>query len=156
MKSTISSISCAPRIATPRTDRRIRGHEVAKIAELLGKPFLPWQRLVADTALELTDGGRFAYREVVLTVPRQSGKSALLCALMVWRALAFGKHQRVAYTAQTGKDATEKLLDEFAPIILDSPIANTVERVYKKAGAPSVVFRNGSRIIALPSSETTG
>lgn len=156
MRSTISSTSCAPRIATPRTDRRTRGHEVAKIAELLGTPLLPWQRLVVDTALELTDGGRFAYREVVLTVPRQSGKSALLCALMVWRAVAFGKRQRIAYTAQSGKDARNKLLDEFAPMVQDSPIGNTVERVYRMASDPAVIFRNGSRIMALASSETAG
>ena len=156
MKSTFSSTSCAPRIATPRTDRPTRGHEVARIAELIGTPFLPWQRLVVDTALELDDDGHFAYREVVLTVPRQSGKSALLCALMVWRALAFGKRQRVAYTAQTGADARKKLLDEFAPLVQDSPIANVIERVYRMASDPSVIFRNGSRISALASSETAG
>ena len=41
---------------------------------------MPWQRQVADVALELDDAGRFAYPLVVITVPRQSGKTTLLRA----------------------------------------------------------------------------
>ena len=56
---------------------------------MLGTPLMPWQQRVADTALEVDPGtGRLAYREVTLTVPRQSGKTTLILALAVHRALA--------------------------------------------------------------------
>ena len=49
----------------------------ARSRELLGKPLMPWQQHVADIALEVDPAtGRLAYREVVLTVPRQAGKTA--------------------------------------------------------------------------------
>ena len=117
---------------------------------------MPWQRQVVDTALEVTDDGSLAFREVCLTVPRQQGKSTLLVSLMLWRALAWGKRQRIAYTAQTGMAARKKLLDDFAPIIVDSDLGKFVEKVYRLAGDPSIQFSNGSRIEALPSTATAG
>ena len=155
-RSTTYLTNCAPRIATPRTNRPTRGGEVARIAEMLGTPFMPWQRQVVDTALELDDAGRLAYREVVLGVPRQQGKSTLLVAVMIWRALAWGKRQRIAYTAQTGSAARTKLLDDFAPAMVDSPLGGFVDRVYRLAADPSVIFSNGSRIVALPTTATAG
>lgn len=148
--------SCVPRLATTRTDRQTRGPEVAKIAELLGTPFMPWQQQVVDTALEVDDNGHLVYREVCLTVPRQQGKSTLLVALMMWRALAWGRRQRIAYTAQTGSAARKKLLDDFAPTISDSPLGKYVDRVYRLAADPSVILTNGSRIEAWPSTPTAG
>ena len=45
---------------------------------------MPWQRHVADIAYELDEEtGRLAYREVRLTVPRQSGKTTLMLAAMM-------------------------------------------------------------------------
>lgn len=148
--------SCAPRIATERTSRESRGHEVAKIAEMMGTPLMPWQRQVVDVALEVDDAGELVYREVVLTVPRQSGKSTLLVALMLWRCLAWGNRQRVAYTAQTGSDARKKVIDDFAPMLMDSPLAAMVQKVYRLNGDPSINFVNGSRIQALPTTITAG
>jgi hypothetical protein len=121
---------------------------------MLGTPLLPHQRWVVDVALEQADG-RPAYREVILTTPRQSGKSALLLSLMVWNALR-GKRRRIAYTAQTGSDARKKLKLEFAPAVMDSELAKVVESVRLSNGEESIVFRNGSRIEALPSTLTAG
>ena len=61
------------------------GPQVAEIARLLGTPFMPWQRQVADVALELLPDGSFAYREVIVTVPRQQGKTTMV---LVARGLA--------------------------------------------------------------------
>jgi hypothetical protein len=47
-------VDCPPLYATPRDpSRETLGGEVAAIAAQLGKPFMPWQRLVADVAMEL-------------------------------------------------------------------------------------------------------
>src|SRR5262245_7346570 len=108
--------SCEPRWATPRSpQRRTLGPQVAAVAARLGTPLMPWQRLVADVGLELLEDGRPAYREVIVPVPRQSGKTSLILAVEVQRAVgwapAFGP-QRLVYSAQTGADARKKLLED--------------------------------------------
>ena len=91
MPSTISSDVCRPLHGTPRRpDRATLGGAVAEVAEALGTPLMPWQRHVVDVALELRPDGIPAYRQVTLSVPRQSGKSTLLAALMVHRLLGWG------------------------------------------------------------------
>ena len=92
------------------------------MARRLGKPLMPWQQHVADVALELDPNtGELFYEEVVITVPRQSGKTTLLLALMVWRCLIMahrlGNHQVVTYLAQSGKMARRKLEREFIPVL---------------------------------------
>ena len=84
---------------------------VALVAALLGKPLMPWQHQVLRVATErLPDGSRYKYRRVVVTVPRQAGKTTLLAALYVYRVLT-RPSSRVWMTAQTGKDATARWND---------------------------------------------
>jgi hypothetical protein len=116
---------------------------------------MPWQRLVADVGLELEDGLP-AYREIVITVPRQSGKTALMLAWEVHRAIAWGGAQAVAYTAQTGFDARQKLIADQVPVLERSPIRSAIRKIYLANGKESVIFRNGSRIQVLPSTPTAG
>ena len=62
-------------------ERRTDGAIVARFAELLGTPLLPWQRLVADVAGEIDpDTGTYFYDTVILSTPRQCGKSTLVDA----------------------------------------------------------------------------
>src|SRR6516225_1206722 len=82
-----SSDGPAPIYATARTDRPTLGPGVAKLAEVIGRPFMPWQRYVADVALELDDDGRFVYRQVVVTIPRHSGKTTCCGMVMEHRAM---------------------------------------------------------------------
>ena len=110
-----------PRFGTPRNpERETLGHEVAEVARRLHKPLMPWQQHVADVALELDpETGELYYEEVVITVPRQSGKTTLLLALMVWRCVMMARRlddmQVVTYLAQSGKMARRKLEREFIP-----------------------------------------
>jgi hypothetical protein len=130
---------------------------VAAIAKQLGQPLMPWQQLVADVASELDpETGLPAFREVVVTVPRQSGKTTMVLAYELHRALMWGRPQRIAYTAQTGFDARRKLIDDQAPILLGSPLSAAVEKVQKAQGNEAIVFKNGSRIDVLASSESAG
>lgn len=111
---------------------------------MLGTPLMPWQRHVADVALEVDpDTGLLAYREVALTVPRQSGKTTLLLCAMVHRALGFGSKQRILYTAQTRNDARRKWEDEHLSA-LDSSSFRRLYTVRKSNGAEAVRWRNGS------------
>jgi len=73
---------------------------------------MPWQQHVADVVLEINpDTGRLAYRDVRLTVPRQSGKTTLVLPVVVWRAIAakhLGGRQNMLYSAQTRQKARRK------------------------------------------------
>lgn len=117
---------------------------------------MPWQQLVADVGLELTDEGLPAYREVVISVPRQNGKTTLLLAWEVDRALSWGRPQRIIYSAQTGRDAREKLLEDQVPILERSPLSVAVKKVISTNGGESVVFVGGSRLSTVASSESAG
>ena len=60
---------------------------MAELAKATGRPFMAWQAQVADVALEVDEGGRFCYQLVLVTVPRQSGKTTLFGAVLDHRAL---------------------------------------------------------------------
>lgn len=105
----------APRHHTARTPgSATHGPGIAKVAELLGTPLMPWQRRAADVIGEVDEHGRYRHSTVVLSVPRQAGKSALMDAVAVHRALTL-RGARIWQTQQTGQDAREawrKLVDD--------------------------------------------
>ena len=70
-----------PRVATVRDESRVTvGGVRARIAaEVLRRPLMPAQRLVADVSGELV-GGELAYNRVVVVGPRRLGKTTLLDA----------------------------------------------------------------------------
>jgi hypothetical protein len=148
-----------PRWATSRRpERRTYGGEVAKIAKELGVPYMPWQQLAADVALEIDDEGRLYYREVWITVMRQSGKTTFSFPYQLHRCISpvWGGRQRVLYTAQTGFDARKKLLDDELPLLQDSKLAKFLTRVRYAQGNEGLDFYNGSRIDILGSNKRSG
>lgn len=156
MSSIKSYEGSKPRYATRRrAERETFGDKVQLVARALGLPLMPWQAEVVDVFGETLDDLP-AYRELVLTVPRQSGKTTLILALMLHRALYYGRPQRIAYTAQTGHDARQKLLDDFVPLIERSPFAALMDRVYRANGDEAIIFGNGSRIEVLRNSISAG
>lgn len=118
---------------------------------------MPWQRLVADVGGEIDpDTGLPAYREVILTVPRQSGKTTLVLSWEVQRALGWGKPQRIVYSAQTGNDARKKLIEDQVPILEPRKAKLGISSILRGMGNEAVVWRNGSRLVLLASSEDSG
>jgi phage terminase large subunit-like protein len=144
---------CPPRWATPRTKRRTLALEVAKVARDLGIPLLPWQRQVLSVALERA-GRRPAYRDVLVSVPRQSGKSRMALALIIWRLLAEGD-QLVLYSAQSRVAARRKLLHTWWPRIARSPLADRF-KLFRGFGAETLSADNGSRLELLSATESAG
>jgi hypothetical protein len=108
---------------------------------------MPWQQLVADVALEIDPAtGLLAHREVVLTVPRQAGKTTLLLAVMVHRALRFGGPQTIQYVAQSRNAARRKWEDEHVPLLERSVFGKrNLFNVRRSNGAESIQWSNGSR-----------
>jgi len=146
-RTTSSGPICLPRFGTHRNpDRPTLGGRVADAAKALGTPLLPWQRHVAEVALEYDpDGGLLVYREVDLTVPRQCGKSTLLLAVMVHRALRFGGPQMIVYSAQSRKAALKKFRDEHVVTLNASTFHKRGLYVERKSnGSEAVLWVNGS------------
>jgi hypothetical protein len=152
--------SCEPRWATPRTPgRRTLGPAAAAVAERLGTPYIPWQRQVADVGLELLPDGRPAYREVVVTVPRQSGKTTLVLSVEVQRAVGWSPvhgPQRIVYSAQTGLDARKKLLEDQLPILEPRRKFLGITRITRAIGSESLLWSCGSRLVLQAASTDSG
>lgn len=118
---------------------------------------MPWQRQVADVGCELLEDGLPAYREVIVTVPRQSGKTTLFVSWQIDRCLNWvGGPQRSAFTAQTGKDARDKWKDELFPLIEGSALSPLVQQIDKGMGNESITWRTGGLIRLLSSSASSG
>ena len=101
--------------------RRTHGAGIAAVAEQLGKPGMPWQREVWDVATEVDRHGNLVYEIVLVTVPRQSGKTTLFGPVQIHRALTMPR-AKTFYTAQTGKDARSRFNDLWS-LIEGSPLA---------------------------------
>lgn len=134
---------CPPRYATPRTEsRKTLGTAAARVAEQLGMPLMPWQQYVADVALEI-ENGQFVYREVILTIPRQQGKSTLMLVLILTRAL-MAPNQRIVFTAQTRADARKMWSETWMPVLETSEFSDHYKARLAN-GDESLLFTNGSR-----------
>jgi phage terminase large subunit-like protein len=144
---------CAPRFATVKRGRSLQARQVAAVATSLGLKLLPWQAQVLGVALE-RKGGRPRYRDVLVSVPRQSGKSSLVLSLIVWRLLS-EPDQRVLYAAQTRGAAREKLLSSWWPRLARSPCASRL-KLLRGFGAETVQVDNGSTLQLLSATESSG
>lgn len=109
---------------------------------------MPWQRYVADVAFEVGDDGCLAYREVRVTVPRQSGKSTLVLPVVLLRAFAadlLGGPQKMLYSAQTRQDAKVKWLDDYVARINAARFLAGRYEVRLANGDEHVRFQSGSK-----------
>lgn len=124
---------------------------------------MPWQQLVADVGGEIDpSSGLPAYREVVVTVPRQEGKTTLFLSWQIHRSLSprWVQPQRSVFTAQSGKDARDKWLDEIYPMIKASSLFRFVDGgdrgMNRGMGNESIRWRTGSLIRLLSTSTSSG
>lgn len=120
---------------------------VQLVAKALGRPQMPWQDWVTRIVTERMpdDPSQFRYKVVVLTVPRQAGKTTLMANVLAQRA-QMRAGRRAFYTAQTGKDATERWKDLVtATTRPGSPFRGRV-KLRKAIGSQSLTFPTGSTI----------
>lgn len=119
---------------------------------------MPWQRLVADVGGELDEAGNPVYRDVVVLVPRQSGKTTITACWEIQRAIGWTHlgPQRIAYSAQTGNDARKKLLEDQLPLLERHSKLLGIRRLLRGMGNEAVEFANGSRIVLLASTAESG
>jgi phage terminase large subunit-like protein len=105
---------------------------------------MPHQRLIADVALEVGDDGRLARRQIVITMPRQQGKTVLELAVMTHRALAFGGGQSILYVAQSRLAARKKWEDDHVRALARAPFRQH-HRVRLQYGMESIRWDNRSQ-----------
>jgi hypothetical protein len=129
------------RWATPRSDRRSYGPAVARLSDVLGYPPMPWQREVLDVALEVDARGAYAYRTVVVTVPRQAGKTTLVTPMIAHRCLT-GVDRLAWMTAQTRQDARDSFM-QAAKVLMRSPLASRLA-LRRSNGSEELSFPTGS------------
>jgi phage terminase large subunit-like protein len=142
--------SALPRFAVPATDRASYGAALQATATALGYQLMPWQVLVSSAALEHA-GGQLAYRNVAVGTPRQSGKSSLVLALIVYRMLAT-PGQAIVYAGRTCLAARRKLVDVWWPKLRRSRLGGmfTLDRA---TCAEALRCANGSIMTLLSTDE---
>lgn len=137
-----------PRYLTPRSSRHSYGPKIARVSEALGRPLMPWQHSAAGLIGECDARGRLLHPLVVVTVPRQAGKTALLTAVMLHRCM-MRKQARVWYTAQTGIKAREQMWEMMDAVDLSA--FKAITRSKRGAGDTSIELHPlSSRIRAHP------
>lgn len=102
---------------------------------------LPWQQYTVDVANERRPDGSYEYQVVVVTVPRQSGKTTLVRANGVHTCVVCGRD--VFYTAQTGKDARARWMDLVKVLRLREGWKDRIE-VALRGGSEHVTFPGGN------------
>lgn len=110
---------------------------------MMGTPYMPWQQYVADVSGEVDPKtGIPIYRDLILTMPRQQGKTTTVLIKKIHRAIGFNSPQNIRFTAQSKDDARVKWLEHVA-ILEQSPL----KRAFTKRvtnGSEQLRWLNGS------------
>lgn len=150
-------LECPPRWGTPRNPaHKTLGPKAARVMEAMGCKPMPWQQYVLDVCLEIDpETGDLFYRKVGISVPRQQGKTELVFALMLHRALAFPRN-RVVYAAQTANDARKRWTDELVARADDSPIGKMFHARRTNGNEAYICKTNRSMIQITANTEKAG
>lgn len=147
---------CLPRYATPRSpDRPTLGPRVGQVAAALRKPLMWHQQQIADVALELDpQTGLLAYREVVVVMMRQNGKSELILPVITHRSMSWPE-QRSVYTTNTSAKARERWEDIHLKRLKASPFKSMfTERL--RLAQEAILWNNGSTYSPISTTAKTG
>lgn len=118
----------------------------------LRKPFMPFQRFIADVAGELDPATGLPARSlVVITGPRQIGKSHMALSGVGQRCMS-RPNFRAWYTAQTGGDARDQFLKFNDEVVADTPLERIV-RTLRGNGHELMRFPNKSTLRPHPPTE---
>ena len=127
---------------TPETSLGFSAVEFAE--EVLNIRLFPWQRWLLIHALEVLPDGSFRFRNVVVLVARQNGKSTLSVVLSLWSMYVLGR-PLVIGTAQD-LDVAEEIWQAAVDMVEETPDLDALkERVVKVNGKKSLELRTGER-----------
>lgn len=89
-----------PRLHTPWLNTKTRGGEIAELAERIGQPLLPWQRLILDDMCAIDENGMFIKKSSLFCCARQSGKSHMMRMRMLAGLFCFGERNILIMSSQ--------------------------------------------------------
>lgn len=142
----------APRFA-PERDPQLatEGGQIAALSRLFGKPLMPHQRCIVDTGTELrADGTGYRYKYVIITLPRQSGKTTLMTPVQLHRLIT-RPNTSAFFTAQNGVKAKARFMDT-VKLVRESPLASYFAPRLAQ-GSEQIATGNGSTLRLFPPTE---
>ena len=128
------------------------GREIARVARLMGAHLQPWQRMTLNRATQYRWGinaqgekvRAYKYSKVLVSVPRQSGKTFLTGPLQLHRLLLRPASETL-FTAQTGADAGKRVRELIA-LVRKSPAGALVTPRFSNGSEGLTVIENGSTL----------
>lgn len=138
-----------PRLFTPPlrrlTPATSLGYSVIEFAEdVLSVALDPWQKWLLIHALELLPDNTLRFRNVVVLVARQNGKSTLSQVLALWFLYVYG-YDLVLGTAQD-LDTAEEVWQGAVDLVEDTPELDALkDRVVRVNGKKSLDLKTGQR-----------
>jgi hypothetical protein len=137
-----------PRLFTPPLRHLSRktslGYEIADWADLIGEPFIPWQKVAAVRAMETLPGGMLRFGIVIVIVARQQGKSKLKRTVTSWR-MYNRPGSKILGCAQDAGFAKEQWDAVRETIDAHGDLAAEVAKVSLRTGREWFRLANGSR-----------
>jgi phage terminase large subunit-like protein len=136
-----------PRLHTPWLNTKTRGGEIAEMAERIGQPLLPWQRLILDDMCAIDDDGMFIKKSALFCCARQSGKSHMMRMRMLAGLFLFGEQNILIMSSQ------RKMAIRSLEIMADIIERNDFMRSQVKGGKIDTAWRrtNGNERIIMES-----
>lgn len=132
-----------PKYATPLTPGRAHyGPAVGKIGAALGRPPMPWQAYLNQLSTEMLPTGEWAYTTILVTTPRQAGKTSARAPIAIHRCI-IRPMARCWLTAQTRQDARDIIVDDVGPLWRRSPL-RTLAILRRSQGSEGLMFGTGS------------
>jgi hypothetical protein len=141
---------------SPQTEACTLGYDVIDFAhDVLGVTLYPWQQWLLVHMLELLPDGSLRFRNVVVLVARQNGKSTLSQVLALWFMIVWG-WPLVLGTAQDLDVAEEIWQGAVDYLEEDDELSALVKRVVKVNGKKSLELKSGSRYKVKAASRRAG
>jgi hypothetical protein len=137
-----------PRLHSPYWKGKTRGDEVAAFAEKIGKPLLPWQRLIMDDLCAIDEDGKFVRRSALLMCARQSGKSWVGRMRALAGLFIFGEENILIMSSKLRMsiksfDMMVQIIEDNAFLLAQLKGGSIVKGVKKNNGAYKIVLENG-------------
>ncbi len=140
----------------PQGARGNYGDEVADVAEMMGRPLDPSQRVAVDALTAYGPGGRWLTLEGCIKEPRQNGKTGGIITPIAFADLFLWDADRVAWSAHLFRTTREAFADHRQLIESVPEFDRRVKKIHESNGDESIELISGARIDYLARSKGGG
>lgn len=132
------------------------GDEVADVAEMMGRPLDPAQRVAVDALTSYGPGGQWLALEGCIKEPRQNGKTGGIITPIAFADLFLWEADRVAWSAHLFRTTREAFADHRQLIESVPEFDRRVRKIHEANGDESIELKSGARIDYLARSKGGG